>query len=116
MAKSIVEWFADKENKKLLERLNNVIKITNPDYASATTSKNLPLTNKTFVLTGTLSSMSRDEAKERIRKLGGNVSSSVSKKTFAVVAGEEPGSKLTDAEKLDVQVLGEEAFARLLLQ
>jgi len=110
LAKSIVEWLGEKENKKLLERLNSVIKITNPDYTLRQAQGKQPLAGKTFVLTGTLASMSRDEAKEKIRKLGGNVSSSVSKKTFAVVAGEEPGSKLTDAEKLGVQVLDEEGF------
>lgn len=116
VAKAIVEWFAEKENKKLLERLGSVIKITNPEYSVALRQAQgkLPLSGKTFVLTGTLSTMSRDEAKEALRKLGGDVSSSVSKKTSYVVAGAEAGSKLTNAEKLGVQVLTEDEFLKLL--
>jgi len=114
VGKSIVDWFAEKENKKLLERLQKLIYITNPEYKTAQTSGNLPLSGKTFVLTGTLSTLSRDEAKEKIRKLGGDVSSSVSKNTTYVVAGEEAGSKLANAEKLGVQVLNEEEFLNLI--
>ena len=71
-------------------------------------------TGKTIVLTGTLSSMSRDEAKEAIEKRGGKVSGSVSKKTDMLVAGEEAGSKLTKAKELGVKVLTEAEFAALL--
>jgi DNA ligase (NAD+) len=116
LAKATVEWFAEKDNTKLLERLQKVIKITNPDYASAAIKQSLPFANKTFVLTGTMASMSRDEAKEKIRKLGGDVSSSVSKKTAYVVAGEEAGSKLDKAEELGVQILNEQEFLKLLRQ
>ncbi len=114
VAKAIVEWFGEKESKKLLERLGNVITIKNPDYVSGEAKQNLPLSGKTFVLTGTLSSMSRDEAKEALRKLGADVSSSVSKKTYAVVAGAEAGSKLDNAQKLGVQVLSEDEFLKLI--
>jgi DNA ligase (NAD+) len=72
------------------------------------------LKNKTFVLTGTLSTMTRDEAKEKIRALGGNVSSSVSKETDYVVAGENPGSKYEKAQELGVPVLSENEFERLI--
>ncbi|MBY0294368.1 NAD-dependent DNA ligase LigA [Patescibacteria group bacterium] len=116
VGKSIVGWFDEKENRKLLERLQKLIHITNPEYKTAQTSGNLPLSGKTFVLTGTLSTMSRDEAKEKIRKLGGDVSSSVSKNTTYVVAGEEAGSKLDKAQELGVQVLSEEQFQTLLKQ
>ena len=75
---------------------------------------NAPLTGKTFVITGSLESMSRDEAKEKLRELGASVSSSVSKKTFAVVAGADPGSKFADAQKLNVQILSEQEFLKLL--
>jgi DNA ligase (NAD+) len=65
---------------------------------------------KTFVLTGTLSAMTRDEAKEKIEQRGGKVSGSVSKKTDYVVAGEEAGSKMTKAQELGVRVLDEQGF------
>jgi DNA ligase (NAD+) len=72
------------------------------------------LAGKTLVLTGTLESMTRDDAKERIQSLGGKVSGSVSAKTHYVVAGSEPGSKLREAERLKVPVLDEAAFLKLI--
>lgn len=116
VGKAIVGWMAEKQNKKLLERLQKVITITNPDYTTAATAKTLPLSGTTFVLTGTMESMSRDEAKEKIRKLGGDVSSSVSKNTTYVVAGSEAGSKLDKAQELGVTVLSEQEFLKLLRQ
>ena len=75
---------------------------------------NLPLAGKTYVLTGTLNSMSRDQAKEQLQKLGAKVTGSVSSKTTAVIAGEKAGSKLTKAEKLGVTILDESALMELL--
>ena len=72
------------------------------------------LEGKTFVLTGTLANMSREEAKEKIRAAGGDASESVSKKTDSVVAGTEPGSKYEKAQKLEVKIIDEEEFKRLL--
>jgi DNA ligase (NAD+) len=113
VARAIYDWFHLKENIKLVERLKKVLHIVN-DTAPASAVKNLPLAGKTFVLTGTMQAMGRDEAKEALRKLGADVSSSVSKKTYAVVAGEEAGSKLDKAEELGVTVLSEEEFLKLI--
>ena len=113
VGKSISTWFDEKENKKLLERLGKHIRIENSAFRKSE-GKMLPLSGKIFVLTGTMESLPRDEAKEKIRALGGGVSSSVSKKTSYVVAGEEPGSKLEVAQELGVRVLSEKEFLKLL--
>ena len=111
VGKSLIEWFADKENKKLVERLSR--KVTIESVKKADASK-LSLLGKSFVLTGTLSSMSRTEAGQKIRSLGGDVSGSVSKNTGFVVAGENPGSKLDSAEKFGVKILDEKEFLKML--
>jgi len=113
VASSIYEWCHEKENKKLIERLKKVITIKPEKFPRSDLGKK-PFAGKVFVLTGTMAALSRDEAKENIRVLGGSVSSSVSKKTFVVVAGEDPGSKLDKAQELGVAVLTEEAFLNLL--
>jgi len=110
VAGAIYSWF--RENKKLVERLKKVLTIKNPEATLRDTQ--LPLAGKTFVLTGTMAGMSRDEAKAHIRACGGSVSSSVSAKTDYVVAGEESGSKLSAAQKLGVQVITEEEFLKLI--
>ena len=110
VAEAIVEWFALKRHQALVMRLKQVITLTTERHGRTTRK----LSGKTFVLTGTLATMTRDEAKERIRSQGGDVSSSVSKKTSYVVAGESAGSKLDDARELGVQVLSEDEFVRML--
>jgi DNA ligase (NAD+) len=75
-----------------------------------------PLAGKTFVLTGTLSSMTREAATEALERLGAKVSGSVSKKTHYLVAGSDAGSKLEKARQLGVEVLGEEEFAALIMK
>jgi DNA ligase (NAD+) len=111
VAENVADYFADPDNAAMLERLL-AAGVTWPAIAAANTSSEL--TGKTFVLTGTLTSMSREAAGEAIQKLGGKVSGSVSKKSDYVVAGAEAGSKLKKAEQLGIAVLDEAAFLRLL--
>ena len=114
LAKAIHDFFREAINRNLVKRLKKVLHVANPDFMARSNLAKLPLWGKTFVLTGTMENLSRDEAKEKIRKQGGNVSSSVSKKTTYVVAGEEAGSKLGAAEALGVKVLSESEFLKLL--
>lgn len=114
VAREIVTWFALVDNKELCARLKKVLHIENSEFVSRLNLDTLPLVGKTFVLTGTMESMSRDEAKNKIRALGGDVSSSVSKKTSYVVAGAEAGSKLDKAGELGVEVINEAQFLELL--
>lgn len=110
VARSVTEWFADAANAAMLGRLLKHLTIAvMPKKAGGGT-----LAGKTFVLTGTLAQMTRDEAKEAIRARGGKVIGSVSKKTDYVVAGVDPGSKLDAARKLGVKVLNESEFAKLI--
>lgn len=110
MAKSIYNWFHNKRNLKLLEKLKKAgIKIINPKKLQAK-----KLQAKIFVLTGELEGLSREEAKDKIRELGGDVSSSVSKNTDFVVIGKEPGSKYKRAKKLGVKIINEREFLRIL--
>ena len=111
VAESIHNWFRESRNVKLLEKLDKVgVKIIS--HKSSVVSHKLR--GKTFVLTGTLESKSRDEAKEKILAFGGDISESVSKKTGYVVAGSEPGSKLEKARKLGVKVIDEKQFLEVL--
>jgi DNA ligase (NAD+) len=109
VARAITEWFADKENKKLFERLLKQVQIEN--IKSQASDK---LVGLSFVLTGSLENISREEAKEKIRNLGGEVKESVSKKTSYVVSGSEAGEKLAKAQALGVKILNEQEFLDLL--
>lgn len=111
VAQTVVEWFKDKENKKLFERLLKHVRI---EPVQSSTLRDQTFAGKTFVLTGTLETLAREEAKEKIEQLGGKVSSSVSKKTSYVVAGSEAGEKLRKAEELGVAILNEGEFLKLL--
>lgn len=111
VGESIYGWFKEKRNVKFLEKLDGVgVRIESARLLRGGTA----LAGRSFVLTGSLESMSRDEAKEKIRVLGGEVSESVSKKTSYVVAGAEPGSKYEKAKKLGVKVISEKEFLALL--
>jgi DNA ligase (NAD+) len=112
VAQSIHDWFHADRNAKFIEKLERVgVKIEKPPIRSEAAQK---LSGKIFVLTGTMESMSREAAKERIRSLGGEASESVSKKTDYLVAGAEPGSKFEKARKLGVRILDENEFLKLL--
>lgn len=105
-AASIVRWFASPANRRLLEQLREAgVRMTQSQAAAPGEG---PLAGKVFVLTGTMKGRSRDEATAAIESAGGKVSSSVSRKTTAVIAGEEPGSKLEKAKTLGVAVWTEE--------
>lgn len=111
MAKEVVEFFSHRGAQELVERLEALG--VNME-ARERTERGTALAGKTFVLTGTLPTMSRKEATQLIESHGGKVSSSVSKKTSYLLAGADPGSKLTKANSLGVAVLGEEELLRLL--
>lgn len=110
VAKSLEDFITDKNNILLIERLLKLVKVKNLD--KKVIKGNKIFDGKTFVLTGTLSSMSRDEAKEAIRSLGGSVSSSVSKDTDFIVLGENAGSKYEKAVKIGVEIMSEEQFLK----
>ena len=113
VAKSIYEWFRDTHNKEFLQRLLSHISVQETRKQGHKDTNKL-FSGKKFVLTGTMSAMSREEAKTKIRELGGQVSASVSKETDFVVAGENPGSKLKNAQKLGVTALDEKQFLKML--
>jgi DNA ligase (NAD+) len=111
MAQRIAEQLADDQMRALIEDLRGqgvTMALEGPPPGEG------PLAGRTFVLTGTLPDLTREEAAERIVAAGGRVTSSVSKKTDFVVAGENPGSKLTKAESLGVPVVDEAGLLELL--
>lgn len=108
VAKSISDWFSDAQNKKIVDDLLSHIHIR-----AHSAVKGL-LSNKTFVFTGTLSLMSRDEAKDKIRKKGGKILETVSHAVTYLVVGEKPGSKLEKARALGIAVLTEQEFFDLI--
>jgi len=113
VASRIRSFFDESHNREVIDRLIEF----GVDWAEAEPQAKPadgPLSGKTFVLTGTLSEMTRDEAKQKLQALGGKVTGSVSKKTDFVVHGEKPGSKLAKAQKLEVATLDEAALAKLL--
>jgi len=116
MAASIVSYFAMPQARAVIERLKAAGVNMAYKGVRAEEGADLPFAGKTIVLTGTLSSMSRQEAEEKIARLGGKVTGSVSKKTDLVIAGEKAGSKLEKAEKLGVQVMDEAGFLQILEQ
>src|SRR5918999_1368687 len=112
VAAAVREYLDQPQNQALIKALAAAgLKMDAPITAASAPG---PLSGKTFVLTGTLATMSREQAVEAIQSLGGKVTGSVSKKTDHVVCGADPGSKLTKAESLGVSVLDERAFRKLV--
>ena len=110
VARSLAAWMHKDKHREILQRLMRQIHIEK----AGTKRVGGVLFGKAFVLTGTLPTLSRDEAKEKIRARGGEAGSSVSKDTDFVVAGENPGSKYEKARKLGVRVINEEEFQKML--
>jgi DNA ligase (NAD+) len=111
LAQSIRRFFDDETNREVIRRLAEAdVEMTQPGVEA---ERPQPLAGQTFVVTGELSSLTREAARELIERLGGRVTSSVSKKTSYVVVGEAPGSKADDARRLGVEILDEGAFLRL---
>ncbi len=113
VAKSIYQWFRQKRNLEFLEKLRKagvVIK----NFKNQEKGIKKKLKGKIFVFTGLLNSLTREEAKEKVRELGGRTSESVSKKTAYVVVGKSPGSKLEKAKKLGVKTINEKEFLKII--
>lgn len=111
VAKSLFEFFKNKENQRIIKNLLKEVKIVSLDKTETKVKK---LSGKTFVLTGTLEALSRDEAKAKIRELGGDVTSSVSSETDFVVAGESVGSKYNKAIELGIKIISEDEFLEMI--
>jgi len=111
VALSVEEYFKNKKNLKYIEKLIlNGVEIEK----QIAHKKTGPLTGQTYVLTGTMSAMSREQAKEKIKSLGGEISESVSKKTTAVIVGDNPGSKYDKAKDLGIKIVDEEGFLKMI--
>ena len=110
VTKSITDFLGDNNSQKIIKKLfNNGINIKKTKLISSN-----KLANKTFVLTGSLNILSREEVEQKIRQLGGKVSSSVSKNTDYVIAGDNPGSKYDKAKELGVKIITEPEFSKLI--
>ena len=113
VASRITAFFGEEHNREVIQRLIDS-GVTWPEAEPAPKATDGALFGKTFVLTGSLSGMTRNEAKDRIQASGGKVTGSVSKKTDYLVAGDKAGSKLTKAQNLKVTVLNEVELEKLL--
>jgi len=114
VAAAVLDFFASPEGVKTLRRIKDLGIIPKAEMISAKEAAGLPLAGKTFVLTGTLPSMTREEASGQIEARGGHVTGAVSKKTDYLLAGAEAGSKLEKAKKLGVPIIDEAGFRELL--
>ena len=114
VAQSVLDFFSSRTGQKILRRLDELGIEPKSEKVSAKKAAELPLSGKTFVLTGTLHSMTREKARQTIEELGGHVTGSVSKKTDYLLAGAEPGSKFDKAKELGVKIIDETEFRKLL--
>jgi len=114
VAQAVSDWFGDAANRERLRRLTEDFGVNTRSALTASAGGGGPLSAKTFVLTGTLPNMTRDEAKARIEAAGGKVTGSVSGKTDYVLAGTDPGSKVEKARKLGVPVINQAELLRML--
>ena len=115
VARNIVDFFADQSNCNVIQDLlDRGLDYPTIDVSLLPNPDSLPLANKTIVLTGTLNTLGRSEAKKRLQALGAKVTGSVSKKTDLVVVGEDAGSKAVKAEELGIEIIGENALIELL--
>ncbi|PYL61660.1 MAG: NAD-dependent DNA ligase LigA [Verrucomicrobia bacterium] len=114
VAESVLDFFASAAGKKILRRMKELGIEPKREKVSVRKASELLLAGKTFVLTGTLPSMTREEATEKIEALGGHVTGSVSKKTDYVLVGAEPGSKFDKAKELGVRIIDEAEFKKML--
>ena len=110
VAESILAWFSDEDNIKLLEEMRGL-----GVWPEEESDKKLPLDGKSYIVTGTLGSMGREEAEDILRELGATVTSSVTKTTTALIVGEKPGKSKTDkADKLGIPRISEAEFLKLI--
>jgi DNA ligase (NAD+) len=114
VAQSIVQFFAEPHNREVIEQLRAAGVTWAEHDVTHASAETLPLAGKVFVLTGTLPTLAREDAKALIEAAGGKVSGSVSKKTSFVVAGEEAGSKLDKAQELGVEIIDEAGLRAIL--
>lgn len=112
-AESVFEWFKDASNEKIIDELLKRVKIQKENNGALGIKTKGKLTGKTFVFTGTMPALSRDDGKKMVRNNGGEVSESVSAKTDYLVAGESAGSKYNKATKLGVKIIDEQEFLKL---
>jgi DNA ligase (NAD+) len=115
-AAAVTAYFADQENRALIARLLELGLTVQQRAEKTTDNGNSPLHGMIFLFTGTLSSMTRTEAEQQIKALGGGAASSISRKVTHLVAGEKAGSKLKKAAELGIQIMDEPAFLRLIRQ
>src|SRR5438093_4616260 len=114
VAQSVLDFFASAAGKKILRRIKELGIHPKSEKVSSKKAAELPLSGKTFVLTGTLPSMTREEATEKIEMLGGHVTGSVNMKTDCVLVGTDPGSKFDKAKELGVRIIDEPEFRKML--